>query len=176
MSIYQDHFTIPKISSHLVSESTTSDSLPSSNFTASLAHQLQFLPISRIHVRRKRLNFFFHECLFCADAVLGLNSSEVLKILTYYKDPHQFGDWKISNGIEVKRSIEREDSTLLERFIKRRARLGHIEELASIEMLKGWMETFYWRRRFKRYREARKKREDSLIAMQATAPNMAVFR
>ena len=137
--------------------SKTSDSQTSAELANIVNTGLAHLPARRTHARRKRLNFFVQEALFCADPSLGLNFSEVLKILTYYRNVDYFVSWRKGNNAEIEQAVEVEDLTLLERCMKRRARLLRVEEIVSVEMLKGWMETFYWKRRFRHYLEAKRK-------------------
>lgn len=176
MSIYESEFTISKLSSHLDLDYNSSNSRSSAELADTVTSRLRHLPISWIRARRKRLNFFFQEALFCADTVLGLNFSEVLKTVTFYRDVMYFANWREANSVDIERAIEAEDGVLLERFVKRRARLERVEEVASIERLRGWTETVYWRRRFKSYQSAKRNLEEKFTCTQAIDSDKAVSK
>ncbi|KAF2232433.1 hypothetical protein EV356DRAFT_505170 [Viridothelium virens] len=143
MSIYEGKFTVSRIVADVLPKRTSCYATSAAELADTLTHNLKTLDVPRIRTRRKRLKFFFYEVLFLADPALGLNFSQVLRALLYYKDVTYFEDWKRSNKADIKWAIGAEGSVLLERFIRRRARLQRVEELASQEVLRGWMLTLY---------------------------------
>ncbi|KAL9089229.1 MAG: hypothetical protein Q9165_005797 [Trypethelium subeluteriae] len=167
MSIYEGNFTVSRIVSDVLPTRTSCYATPAAELANILNDNLKYLNVPRIRTRRKRLKFFFYEVLFLADPGLGLNFSQVLRALLYYKDLTYFEDWKRSNKADIKWAIGAEGSTLLERFIRRRARLQRVEELASQEVLRGWMLTLYWRKRFKSDLEAKKMQDNSQVTQAA---------
>ncbi|KAH9809533.1 calcium-channel protein cch1-like [Teratosphaeria destructans] len=103
-----------------------------------LNRRLAELPVEEVRARRKRMNQFYEEVLVSADPDRGISFNALLMILAHYK------------------VINDNKSLRLEEFLRRRARLQRVEEAVNRNIVVGFFDTLYWRRRFKRAMEAKK--------------------
>lgn len=94
--------------------------------------RLRTIPVSDIRKRRTRMNLFYEEMMVTADPDRGISFSSCLMLLAQY------------NVIEDSRSLR------LDEFLKRRARLQRVHESIRRSVVKGFFDTLYWSRRFRR--------------------------
>ncbi|KAL4894036.1 Ion transport protein-domain-containing protein [Aspergillus ambiguus] len=97
-----------------------------------LSKILRGLPIEEIRARRQKLNTFYEEVLVTADPVRGISFHSCLMLLAHY------------NVISDSKSLR------LEEFLRRRARLQRVEEAVRRNTVRGFFDTLYWSREFRR--------------------------
>jgi len=102
-----------------------------------LNRRLAELPVEQIRARRARMNHFFEEVLVSADPDRGISFNGLLMILAHYK------------------VINDNKSLKLEEFLRRRARLQRVQEAVNRNIVVGFFDTLYWRRFFRRHRDAK---------------------
>ena len=105
---------------------------------------------SEIRRRRERLNIFSMEVLVSADPDRGVSFLSCLMILAHYK---------VINDSKALR---------LEEFLRRRYRLQRVEEEVNRRIVKGFFDTLFWSREFRRRTELRNS------ARMVTIPDLAV--
>ncbi|KAI4945924.1 hypothetical protein J4E91_007365 [Alternaria rosae] len=108
------------------------------------------LPVADIRRRRRRMNIFYEEVLVSSDPDRGIGFSSLLMILAHHK------------------VINDNKSLRLEEFLRRRARLQRIEEAVRRNVVKGFFDTLYWARRFRRAMDLKKQ------GRMATVPQFTV--
>ncbi|KAI4687580.1 uncharacterized protein J4E88_003171 [Alternaria novae-zelandiae] len=108
------------------------------------------LPVAEIRRRRRRMNLFYEEVLVSSDPDRGVGFSSLLMILAHHK------------------VINDNKSLRLEEFLRRRARLQRIEEAVRRNVVKGFFDTLYWARRFRRAMDLKKQ------GRMATVPQFTV--
>ncbi|KAL5356927.1 Ion transport protein-domain-containing protein [Aspergillus floccosus] len=97
-----------------------------------LSKILRSLPVEDIRARRQKLNAFYEEVLVTADPVRGISFHSCLMLLAHY------------NVISDSKSLK------LEEFLRRRARLQRVEEAVRRNTVRGFFDTLYWSREFRR--------------------------
>ena len=97
-----------------------------------LNNRLKSMPVEDIRKKREIMNVFYEEMMVTADPDRGISFTSTLMILAHY------------NVIEDSKSLR------LEEFLKRRARLQRVEESIRRNIVKGFFDTMYWSRRFRR--------------------------
>jgi hypothetical protein len=97
-----------------------------------LSKILRTLPVEDIRARRQKLNAFYEEVLVTADPVRGISFHSCLMLLAHY------------NVISDSKSLK------LEEFLRRRARLQRVEEAVRRNTVRGFFDTLYWSREFRR--------------------------
>ncbi|KAK5159113.1 hypothetical protein LTR04_005122 [Oleoguttula sp. CCFEE 6159] len=103
-----------------------------------LNQRMAELPIEEIRLRRTRMNIFYEEVLVSADPDRGIGFNALLMILAHYK------------------VINDSKSLRLEEFLRRRARLQRVEEAVRRNIVIGFFDTLYWKRRFRRILDSRR--------------------
>ncbi|KAF2761827.1 calcium-channel protein CCH1 [Pseudovirgaria hyperparasitica] len=97
---------------------------------AKLNARIAQLPLAEIRMRRRRMNLFYEEVMVSADPDRGINFNALLIILAHHK------------------VINDNKSLRLEEFLRRRARMQRVEEAVRRNIVVGFFDTLYWRRRF----------------------------
>lgn len=97
-----------------------------------LNNRLNSIPVKEIRKKRARMNVFYEEMMVTADPDRGISFTSCLMILAHY------------NVIEDTKSLR------LEEFLKRRARLQRVEESIRRNIVRGFFDTLYWSRGFRR--------------------------
>ncbi|KAF9890294.1 calcium channel protein [Aspergillus nanangensis] len=120
-----------------------------------LSKILRDLPVEDVRARRQRLNTFYEEVLVTADPVRGISFHYCLMILAHY------------NVISDSKSLR------LEEFLRRRARLQRVEEAVRRNTVRGFFDTLYWARQFRRKVEHKKSARMSFVP-QFTVPEIFV--
>lgn len=97
-----------------------------------LNHRLNSIPVADIRKKRARMNVFYEEIMVSADLDRGISFTSCLMTLAHY------------NVIDDTKSLR------LDEFLKRRARLQRVDESIRRNIVKGFFDTMYWSRRFRR--------------------------
>src|SRR2546423_4052348 len=97
-----------------------------------LNNRLNSIPVEAIRKKRQRLNVFYEEMMVSADPDRGVSFTSCLMILAHY------------NVIDDSKSLR------LDEFLKRRARLQRVEESIRRNIVRGFFDTLWWSRRFRR--------------------------
>ena len=147
MRIYDGDFTIrslledcrlkPARASALPVDGTSSTSADDIDLDM-LNKRLAEMPVEEIRRRRARMNTFYEEVIVSADPDRGVSFNALLMILAHYK------------------VINDNKSLKLEEFLRRRARLQRVEEAVNRNVVVGFFDTLYWRRRFRKVINSRK--------------------
>ena len=103
-----------------------------------LNNRLKSIPVRDIRKRRQKMNVFYEEMMVTADPDRGISFTSTLMILAHY------------NVIDDSKSLR------LEEFLKRRARLQRVEESIRRNIVKGFFDTMYWSRRFRRTQNSKR--------------------
>lgn len=117
---------------------------------ARLNEHLRTIDVHEIRRRREKLECFFQEIMVSASADRGINFTSCLMILAHY------------NVIEDNKSLR------LEEYLRRRARLQRVEEEVRRRVVRGFFDTMFWSRRF------RKRLDSRSSARLITIPQFAV--
>lgn len=117
---------------------------------ARLNDRLRTIDVNEIRRRREKLECFFQEIIVSASVDRGINFTSCLMILAHY------------NVIEDNKSLR------LEEYLRRRARLQRVEEEVHRRVVRGFFDTMFWSRRFRRRMDSRQS------ARMMTIPQFAV--
>ena len=97
-----------------------------------LNNRLNSIPVAAIRKKRQRMNVFYEEMMVSADPDQGISFTSCLMILAHY------------NVIDDSKSLR------LDEFLKRRARLQRVEESIRRNIVRGFFDTMWWSRKFRR--------------------------
>jgi hypothetical protein len=97
-----------------------------------LNNRLNSIPVEDIRKKRARMNVFYEEMMVTADPDRGISFTLCLMTLAHY------------NVIDDSKSLR------LDEFLKRRARQQRVEESIRRNIVRGFFDTLYWSRRFRR--------------------------
>ena len=99
-----------------------------------LNNRLNSIPVADIRRKRARMNVFYEEIMVSADPDRGISFTSCLMTLAHY------------NVIEDSKSLR------LDEFLRRRARLQRVDESIRRNIVRGFFDTLYWSRRFRRHK------------------------
>jgi voltage-dependent calcium channel len=102
-----------------------------------LNNRLNSIPVEDIRKKRARMNVFYEEMMVTADPDRGISFTLCLMTLAHY------------NVIDDSKSLR------LDEFLKRRARQQRVEESIRRNIVRGFFDTLYWSRRFRRIQKSK---------------------
>jgi hypothetical protein len=97
-----------------------------------LNNRLNSIPVADIRRKRARMNVFYEEIMVSADPDRGISFTSCLMTLAHY------------NVIDDAKSLR------LDEFLRRRARLQRVDESIRRNIVRGFFDTLYWSRWFRR--------------------------
>ncbi|KAL9052768.1 MAG: hypothetical protein Q9162_005188 [Coniocarpon cinnabarinum] len=106
---------------------------PTDMDVTAMNRKLDQMPVDQIRARRQRMRVFYEEVMVSADSDRGINFTSLLMVLAHYK------------------VINDNKSLRLEEFLRRRARIQRVEEAVRRDIVKGFFDTVYYRRKFKEH-------------------------
>jgi hypothetical protein len=102
---------------------------------ALLEKKLRGIDHEAISRRRKLYNRLFHEAMLSADRQKGLSFNEMLFLLAHYK-------------------LRQDDGALqVEELLQRQEKMHRVDDLVSLERVRGVLATMYYRKQFLHYRK-----------------------
>jgi hypothetical protein len=99
--------------------------------------RLNSIPVETVQKKRARMNVFYEEMMVSADPDRGISFTSCLITLAHY------------NVIDDSKSLR------LDEFLKRRARQQRVEESIRRNVVRGFFDTLYWSRRFRRFQNSK---------------------
>ncbi|KAF2748099.1 hypothetical protein M011DRAFT_400949 [Sporormia fimetaria CBS 119925] len=162
MRIYDGDFTVGRLIEDCSTSSRRTSHLPVHGHEPTaeidldlLNERLALLPVQEIKRRRDRMNRFYEEVIVSADLNRGIGFTSLLMILAHYK------------------VIDDNKSLRLEEFLRRRARMQRVEDEVRRNVVKGFFDTLYWARKFRRHIEQKKSGRMTAVP-QFTVPEIFV--